>query len=163
MNKITVIGLDGELTPEVMSMAEKVGEDIARSGCVLVCGGKRGVMEAACRGAKKAGGLTVGIVPSFDGSEANEYVDVVIPTGMGYARNTLVVSSGDAVIALNGSSGTLSEIAMALNYGRPVVVVEGSGGIADRVKDAFPEDDRVKGIIEAKAEDAVAKALEKII
>ncbi|MBD3388128.1 MAG: TIGR00725 family protein [Candidatus Altiarchaeales archaeon] len=162
MNKITVIGLDGKLPPEVDRMAERIGEDIANSGCVLICGGKKGVMEAACRGAKKAGGITVGILPSFDGSEANDYVDVVIPSGMGYARNTLVVSSGDAIVSLNGSTGTLSEIAMALNYGKPVFCIEGSGGVTDKVRNALADDKRVSQIKMVKAEDAIRECLKFI-
>lgn len=160
MKKVAVIGLDGRLSPEVEAMAEGIGKDIAEAGCALVCGGKGGVMEAACRGAKGAGGLTVGIMPSSDGAEANEYVDLVIPTGLGYGRNLVVVLAADAVIALNGSTGTLSEVGMALNYGRRVVAVKGSGGISDRVKDAFPDDKRIQGVFVAGPGEAVAKALE---
>lgn len=159
MMRIAVIGSDAELDKTVDAMAERIGRDIAASGSVLVCGGRSGVMEAACRGAKKAGGLTVGILPSLDGRDANRYVDVLVTTGMGYARNSLVVSSADAVIALSGSSGTLSEIGMALNFGKPVVAVAGSGGVADKVAEAFKDDERIRGIVKANAEDAVKEAL----
>ncbi|MFH1055863.1 MAG: TIGR00725 family protein [Candidatus Altiarchaeota archaeon] len=157
--RIAVIGLDDKLSKEVESMAERVGEDIAKADCILLCGGRGGVMEAACRGAKNAGGLTVGILPSLDVSEANKHVDVAVTTGLGYARNSIVVSSADAVIAVNGSTGTLSEIGMALNFGKPVVVVEGSGGVADKVKEAFPDDERVKRVVKVKAEESVKAAL----
>ncbi|MFH0863115.1 MAG: TIGR00725 family protein [Candidatus Altiarchaeota archaeon] len=157
--RIAVIGHDGEVPPEVEEMAEQIGEDIARHDCILICGGRSGIMEAACRGARKAGGRTVGILPSLDGHDANKYVDIGITTGMGYARNSLVVSSADAVIAINGSTGTLSEIGMALNYDRPVVVVEGSGGVADRIKEAFPDDPNIGKIVKSKAGRAVEKAL----
>ncbi len=160
MKRISVIGVDADLPDEVRAMAERVGADIASSGCVLICGGRGGVMEAACKGAKDKGGVTVGILPSSDGSDANPFVDVVIPTGLGYMRNSLVVSSADAVIAVNGSTGTLSEICMALNYGKPVVAVKGSGGVSDTVKDAFPGDRRIQRIVVASAEDAASKALE---
>jgi uncharacterized protein (TIGR00725 family) len=88
---------------------------------VLVCGGLGGAMEAACRGAKQAGGTTVGILPGSDRSAANEFVDVAVPTGLGEARNALVVRTADALIAVGGGYGTLSEIALALRGGKPVI------------------------------------------
>ena len=103
------------------ALAHEVGGEIARRGAVLVCGGRGGVMEAACWGAREAGGLTVGILPGTDRAEANPYVDVPIVTGLGEARNALVVRSADAVIAVSGGYGTLSEIGLALKMGRPVV------------------------------------------
>lgn len=101
--------------------AELVGRELGSRGVVLVCGGLGGVMEAACRGAKEAGGLTVGILPGLDRSDANPYVDVVIATGLGEARNALVVNAADAVIAVGGGYGTLSEIGLALRAGKRVV------------------------------------------
>ena len=94
---------------------------MAESGAVLVCGGRGGVMEAACRGAKAAGGLTIGILPGVDRGGANAFVDVPIVTGMGEARNAIVARTAQAVIAIGGSYGTLSEIAFALRFGVPVV------------------------------------------
>ncbi|MFN3974600.1 MAG: TIGR00725 family protein [Dehalococcoidia bacterium] len=101
--------------------AYQVGRALARRRCVVVCGGLTGVMEAVCRGAKEEGGITVGILPGHDPNEANPYVDIAICTGMGYARNPIVVKSGQAVIAIDGAYGTLSEIAHALGEGIPVV------------------------------------------
>ncbi|MCS6880163.1 MAG: TIGR00725 family protein [Oscillochloridaceae bacterium] len=103
------------------TLAEVVGELIARRGAVLVCGGLGGVMAAACRGAARAGGLTVGILPQADPDAANPYVTLAIATGMGQARNVVLVQSADAVIAIGGEYGTLSEIALARKMGRPVV------------------------------------------
>lgn len=108
-------------SPEVAAAAEQVGRLIACQGAVLVCGGRGGVMEAACRGAKAEGGITVGILPGLDRSEANAYVDIPIATGLGEARNAIVVRTADAVIAVSGGFGTLSEIGLALKMGRPVV------------------------------------------
>ena len=119
-------------------------------------------MEMVCAGAKEAGGLTVGILPSFDKSEANEYVDIPITTGMGYTRNCLVVSCADAVIAIAGRTGTLSEMAMAINFERPVVAVLGSGGFADTLKEKYPYDKGLEGLVQASAEDAVKTALSLI-
>lgn len=102
-------------------MAEDVGKLLARSGAVVVCGGLGGVMEAACRGAKREGGLTVGILPNEDRTHANRYVDVAVATGLGEARNALVVRTADVLVAVGGGFGTLSEIALALRAGKPVV------------------------------------------
>ena len=102
-------------------VAEAVGRELAARGAVVVCGGLGGVMEAACRGAKEAGGHTVGILPGSDRSAANPFVDTAVPTGLGEARNALVVRAADALIAVGGGYGTLSEIALALRAGMPVI------------------------------------------
>ncbi len=117
---IAVIG-GAEASPEEMAMAAAVGRELARRGAILICGGRGGVMEAACRGAKSAGGLTVGVLPGTTRAEANPYVDIPIVTGMGEARNVIIIRTARAVIAIGGSYGTLSEIAYALHYGVPVI------------------------------------------
>lgn len=104
--------------------AEEVGRLIAERGCTLVCGGLGEVMAAAARGAKSAGGTTIGILPGESRAEANEWIDHAIVTGIGHARNLAVAASGDAVIAVGGSWGTLAEIAFARRLGRPVVALE---------------------------------------
>jgi uncharacterized protein (TIGR00725 family) len=101
--------------------AEEVGRLLARAGAVLVCGGLGGTMEAACRGARSEGGTTVGLLPGEDRAAANAYVSVAIATGLGELRNGLIVRSCDAVIAVGGAYGTLSEIALALRAGKPVI------------------------------------------
>ena len=119
---IAVIG-ESISTAEMLHDAEEVGKEIASRGAVLICGGLGGVMEAACRGAKQAGGLTVGVIP-FDrgaGEAPNRHVDIPIYTGMGEARNVIIVKSSQAVIAVGGRYGTLSEIALALSHGIPVI------------------------------------------
>ena len=103
--------------------AEEVGRRLAVAQATVVCGGLGGVMEAACRGAKSAGGRTVGILPGDDRRAANPWVDVAVPTGLGEARNAVVVRTADAVVAVGGAYGTLSEIALALKAGKPVVGV----------------------------------------
>jgi len=117
---ISVIGA-GQPTAAVALLAEQVGQELARRGHTLVCGGLGGVMEAACRGAKSAGGTTIGILPGRSSRDANSYVDIPIVTAMGYARNVIVVHTGEAVIAIGGAFGTLSEIGHALGDGIPVV------------------------------------------
>lgn len=121
--KIGVIG-GSEAPSHILALAEKVGREVARMGAVLVCGGLGGVMEAACRGAKQQGGITVGILPGAKREEANPYVDIPIVTGMSYARNIIVVRSSDIVIAVDGRYGTLSEIGYALGLGIPVVGIK---------------------------------------
>ncbi|MGH9182767.1 MAG: TIGR00725 family protein [Acidimicrobiales bacterium] len=111
----------GEATPAEVEVAEAVGRGLAGAGAVVVCGGLGGVMEAACRGARRAGGITVGILPGDDRSTANPYLTVALPTGLGELRNGLVVRAADAVIAVGGGYGTLSEIALALKTRVPVV------------------------------------------
>jgi uncharacterized protein (TIGR00725 family) len=107
------------------ALAEEVGRLIAGAGATLVCGGLSGVMEAAARGAKEAGGTTIGILPGHDRSLGNPYLDYVLTTGIGHARNLAVVSSGDAVIAVGGGFGTLSEVGLAAKIDRPVVILGG--------------------------------------
>ena len=102
-------------------MAEEVGRLLARRGAVVVCGGLGGVMEAACRGASRAGGTTVGVLPGLDRGAANPFVSVAVATGLGEVRNALVVRAADALIAVGGVYGTLSEIALALKAGKPVI------------------------------------------
>jgi uncharacterized protein (TIGR00725 family) len=111
----------GEAGPEVVAAAEFVGRELAARGTVLVCGGLGGAMEAACRGAKEAGGTTVGLLPGLDRRDANPYVDIAVPTGLGEARNALVVRAADALVAIGGGYGTLSEIGLALRTGKRVV------------------------------------------
>jgi hypothetical protein len=117
---VSVIGA-GEASAEVLLQAEAVGRELAQAGAILVSGGRGGVMEAASRGASEAGGVTVGLLPDPDRAHANPFLTVSIPTGMGELRNGLVARAGDAVIAIGGEFGTLSEIGFALKLGRPVV------------------------------------------
>lgn len=116
---IGVIG--GDPAPEeALHQAEAAGREIARRGHILICGGRGGVMEAACRGAAEAGGLTIGVLPDADRALMNDYVRIPIVTGLGRARNLVIVLTADALIAVDGGYGTLSEIAFALQHGKPL-------------------------------------------
>lgn len=149
--QISVIG-GSQGDPEILGEAEVVGRGIVEAGAVLVCGGRTGVMEAASRGASGAGGTVIGVLPTSDPEDANPYVTHVIATGIGHARNLAVVASGDAVIAIGGEWGTLSEIAYARKLGRPVVAIQ-SWTLRNRSGADL-------GIIEAETpEDAVRAAL----
>ena len=120
---ITVVG-ESRASEKTYKIAMEVGRLVAKAGATLVCGGLLGVMEAAAKGAKSAGGVTVGIIPGSRREEANKYIDIPIVTGLGYARNKLVVKTGQVVIAVGGSYGTLSEISFALGYGIPVIGIK---------------------------------------
>jgi uncharacterized protein (TIGR00725 family) len=130
---------------ELEADAEAVGRGLGAAGATVVCGGLGGVMAAACRGARAGGGITLGLLPGSDRAEANRWVDVAVPTALGEARNVLIVRAADAVVAVGGSFGTLSEIAFALKTGVPVVGLRSWG---------------IEGVREAdSADEAVALAL----
>lgn len=120
MKMIAVIGA-GQCDAPTADAAEEVGRRLAQQGAAVICGGLGGVMEAACRGAKAGGGLTIGILPGGDPAAANRWVDVPMATGLGEARNIIIIRSARAVIAVGGEYGTLSEIAFGLKLGRPVI------------------------------------------
>jgi uncharacterized protein (TIGR00725 family) len=132
---VTVIGAS-DCSAEESKLAEEVGRELARRGATLICGGLEGVMEAACRGAYSQGGITIGILPGNSRKDANPYVRIPIVTGMGYTRNAIVAKSGQAVIAIGGRYGTLSEIAYALQSDIPVIGLGtwslARGGVVDK-------------------------------
>ncbi len=117
---VSVVGA-GSASREEKAAAREVGRLIAEEGLTLVCGGRGGVMEAACRGAREAGGLTIGILPGSTRERRNPYVDIPVVTGLGDARNVIVAMTGQAVIAVGGSLGTLAEVACALAHNVPVI------------------------------------------
>jgi uncharacterized protein (TIGR00725 family) len=143
---IAVIGA-GHAPAEVRQRALEVGREIARAGAVLVNGGLGGVMEAAAAGARGEGGRTIGILPGYDTTAANQHIEFAIATGMGEARNAIVVASADAVIAVAGEGGTLAEIGFALKLGRPIVALDSWHELKDLER-------------AGTAADAVARALE---
>jgi uncharacterized protein (TIGR00725 family) len=125
MLQIGVIGA-GKAKGAQYELAEDVGREIAKAGHILICGGLYGVMEAAARGAKSQGGLTIGILPGGTTGDANEYIDVRIVTAMSHARNAIITRTADVLIAVGGGLGTLSEITLALKIGKPVVILKGA-------------------------------------
>lgn len=148
---VAVCGSAAEEEP-ACSRAEEIGRLLAREGAVVLCGGLTGVMEAVSRGARAEGGLTVGLLPSEDRGDANEYVDIAIPLGLGEVRNALLVRACDVMIALTGEYGTLSEIGFALKIGKPVIGID-TWRLSNR-------GERVAAVIEAGSpEEAVHRAL----
>ena len=138
----TIIGVIGaaDANEEEKRTSEKVGVLIAGRNCFLLCGGMGGVMEAACRGAKSAGGTTIGILPGPQASSANEFIDIPIVTGMGEARNVIVAKSSHSIIAVGGSFGTLSEISFALKSGIPVIGLDTWDVSKEIIKCETPEE-----------------------
>ena len=136
--QILVIGNnDNGCTPEVEKIAYEVGSEVAKSNSVLITGGLGGVMRAACHGAQDAGGITVGIIPQDDSTLANEFCDIIIPSGMGLMRDFLNALSADGIIVVGGGSGTLSEICAGYMYNKPIVSLKNSGGIATKYADQY--------------------------
>ena len=148
-------------TEEARTLAYEVGAEAARRGAVVLTGGLGGVMEAACRGAKDNSGITVGIIPQDEVRYANRYCDVVIATGLGWARDFVTAHSADAVVIVGGGAGALIEACAAYLKAKPIVGVEGSGGTADRIRGTFlDERNNVQILSETDPRKAVKRALE---
>ncbi|RLF31838.1 MAG: TIGR00725 family protein [Thermoplasmata archaeon] len=164
-NLVSICGSDTgdeNLSNYALDVAEEIGRLIAQKNGVIVCGGHGGVMEAACRGAKEEGGTTVGILP-YTKDEANKYIDIAIPTGIGNIRNFLVVSAGDVVIAIGGRWGTLNEISYCMITGKPLILVKGTGGCVDEIiNGSLMQNIEAHYYVAISAEDAVEKAFELI-
>ncbi len=160
--QVLVIGSDGDHCPQTTyDAAKEVGAQIAARNAITVTGGLGGVMEAACRGAKEKGGMVVGIIPNEDMSYANPYCDIIIPTGIGFARNFITAYSADVAIVVGGGAGTYIEACVAYQKGKPIVALTGTGGTADKIADTFLDDRKtVKVISASNPKDAVDQALD---
>lgn len=145
MRKVIAVVGGAAVSAPVLQLARRVGRAVAEAGAVLLTGGRGGVMEAACQGCREGGGLSLALLPGPERGQANPYVDIALPTDLGDARNALVAGCGNALIALEGGPGTLSEVALALKRGVPVISLGGW---------------RVAGVLEARGpEEAVSEAL----
>jgi uncharacterized protein (TIGR00725 family) len=160
--QVLVIGSDGDHCPQTTyDAAKEVGAQIAARNAITVTGGLGGVMEAACRGAKEKGGMVVGIIPNEDMSYANPYCDIIIPTGIGFARNFITAYSADVAIVVGGGAGTYIEACVAYQKGKPIVALTGTGGTADKIADTFLDDRKTVKVISASSpKDAVEQALD---
>jgi len=136
---LAVIG-GGEASPDILALAREVGREVARRGAVLLCGGLGGVMAAAARGASEAGGVSIGLLPDGDRGRANPYLTYSIPTNLGHARNVLIAHAADGLIAVDGSHGTISEAAIALKLGKPVVGLKVTWEVPGLRRAATPEE-----------------------
>ena len=158
--QILVIGFGRDHCPKsAYEAAYKVGSEVARRGALLLTGGLGGVMEAASRGAMERGGFVIGIIPHDDKNQANEFCDAVVATGMGFARDFITAYSADAIIVVGGGAGTMIEVAAAYQKKIPIVVVKGTGGMADQLVDTYIDDRKIEKVLgESTPEAAVATA-----
>lgn len=151
---------DEHLSGYALNVAEQVGRLIAKHGFVLLCGGRGGVMEAACRGAKQEHGLTIGLLPNSK-DEANEFIDIAIQTNIGNVRNFFVANSGDVVIAIGGRWGTLNEISISMIYKKPLILIKGTGGCVDEiVSGCIMQNVESDYVVVDSAEEAIKKAID---
>jgi len=151
---IAVVGSGRALTTEETMLAESLGARLVEAGYGVVTGGMGGVMEAVCRGAVRQRGPDshpplVGVLPGYDHTAGNPFLDIVLPTGLGHARNAVVVAAGDAVVCIGGATGALSEVALARKIGRPVLAFPGSGGTAAVVARSLAKVEAVSSVEEA--------------
>jgi uncharacterized protein (TIGR00725 family) len=155
--QIAVVGYNKDrCTEQARILAYEVGKEVARAGAVLVCGGLGGVMESACKGSKENNGFTIGIIPQDEFSFANGFCDVVICTGIGFARDFMIASSADGIIAIGGGVGTLIEMAAGYMIKKSIVVIAGSGGVADTYAGKYlDERNRVPILVAKDARSAV--------
>ncbi len=150
-----IIGVCGAspIPKDVYEIAVELGRLISEHNYAVACGGLYGTMEAVCKGAKSAsnGGFTIGILPSFHKDSSNKYVDLKIPTGLGEARNLVLVSTADAIITISGSAGTLSEIAFAWKLGKPICALKPTGGWSEKLAGKKIDDRRSDEIFSAES------------
>jgi uncharacterized protein (TIGR00725 family) len=163
---VAVIG-SREAPVELLAVAERVGRGVVDAGARIVTGGLTGIMEAASRGARSSAfwmeGSVVGVLPGSDAEAANGYVDIRIPTGMGHARNSIVVGMADVVIALGGGAGTLNEMAMAWDLGKPIIALADEGGWSERLSGVAIDSRRRDLVVGAEGSDGVLLALEALL
>jgi hypothetical protein len=160
--QVAIIG-DSEAGEAAMVFAEKLGRLIGERGWAIISGGRGGVMEAASRGCREAGGLVLGILPSSDDSMGNDYCHFLLPTGMGWTRNSLTALAGDAVVAIGGRAGTLTEIAYAWSYDKPVIAVTGLGGWSERLAGEAIDDRRKDRLRPAATPEEAVEELARIL
>lgn len=156
--QVAIIG-SSEADEQLMAYAEQAGRVVARCGAALVTGGRAGIMEAASKGCAEAGGTVIAVVPGTGMDDANGYAHFVIPTGMGWARNVITGIAGDVVIVLGGAAGTLSEIAYAWMYDRPILALSPSGGWAAKAAGTAIDHRRSDTVVDCKSIDELESAL----
>ncbi|HXH19192.1 MAG TPA: TIGR00725 family protein [Chitinophagales bacterium] len=165
---ISVIGPNAPgCTPVIYDFGVMLGKTLIDEGYFIVCGGMGGLMEAVCKGATKAKhytkGCTIGILPTLQKSDANEFCDVVIPSGLGIARNQLVVNAGDAVVAIGGGAGTLSEIAFAWQLGKPLICYSGLGGWSEAMAGKMVDERMRNKIIGAESLEEIIAHVKRVL
>lgn len=162
LRQVAVIG-DADASAAAEDFAEAVGRVIGRNGWALLSGGRDGVMAAASKGCREAGGFVVGILPTPDDSSGNTHCHVLLPTGLGWTRNSLTPLAGDAVIAIGGRAGTLTEIAFAWSFGKPILAATGLGGWSERLAGEAIDDRRQDRLLPVASADEVESALRRLL
>jgi hypothetical protein len=163
MKKVIFVAGSHEASPHSLRLAEEIGREIARKECILICGGLTGVMEAVCKGNAEEKGISVCVIPSSNKEDANKYCSIVLPTGIGFGRNFILVNSADAVILVEGQAGTFIEALASYLQEKPIIALSGSGGISDKIKETFLDEyNKVKILTASTAKEAVELALKKI-
>ncbi len=163
MNKVILVAGSHECSEKSFKLAEETGKEIAKNNCILICGGLTGIMEASCKGSHAEKGISVCVIPSNNKSDANKFCSIVIPSGIGFGRNFILVNSADAVILIEGQAGTYIEALASYLQEKPVIALEGTGGVSDKIKDSFLDDYKKVKILSAKTpKQAVELALKKI-
>jgi len=163
MKKVIFVAGSHKASENSMKLAEEVGKEIAKKDCVLICGGLTGVMKASCKGNSEEKGTSVCVIPSNQKQDANEFCSIVIPSGIGFGRNFILVNSADAVILVEGQAGTYIEALASYIQEKPIISLEGSGGTADKIKNTFLDDTKAVKILSASTpKEAVELAIKKI-
>jgi uncharacterized protein (TIGR00725 family) len=165
LSNIPIIAVCGAsvITEEIYALVVELGKELAQAGFMVACGGLFGTMEAICKGAKMGGGITIGILPSGNRAEANKYVDIPIATRLGEARNAILTSTADAVVIISGGSGTLSEIAFAWKYNKPIIAFTKTGGWAEKITNTAIDDTRNDIIYGANSPHEVISKLKELL
>ncbi len=163
MKKVIFVAGSHKASEHSLKLAEEVGKEIAENDCILICGGQTGVMEAACKGNSESNGTSVCVIPSENKKDANKYCSIVIPSGIGFGRNFILVNSADAVILIEGQAGTMIEALASYLQKKSIIALTGSGGVSDKIKDTFLDDYNLTKILSAETpKEAVELALKKI-
>lgn len=164
---LAIIGNAGDVSEYIIKLAADVGKIAVDAGFRVICGGLDGVMESACNGAKQSTkyneGDTIGILPGYDRKVANDFLDIIIPTGLELGRNIILVASSDVIISISGKAGTLSEIALAWQLKKPVIAIEPSGGWSGKLAGMSLDDRRDDTIIAAKDPDEAIRVAIEIV
>jgi len=163
MKKVIFVAGSHKASVSSMKLAEEVGKEIAKNNCVLICGGLEGVMTAVCKGNAEENGTSVCVIPSNNKNDANEFCSIVVPSGIGFGRNFILVNSADAVILIEGQAGTYIEALASYIQKKPIISLEGTGGVSDKIKGTFLDDTKAVKILSAfTPKQAIELALKKI-
>ena len=163
MKKVILVAVSHQASDKSLKLAEEAGKEISKKNCILICGGLTGVMEASCKGVSEEKGTSICVIPSNNKADANPFCSIVIPSGIGFGRNFILVNSADAVILIEGQAGTYIEALASYLQEKPIIALSGSRGVSDKIKGSFLDDTKKVKILSASSpKEAVELALKKI-